>query len=78
MDNLKGLRAVAEAFVQLQELRHRADYDPLATWTLAEAEVARLQAEKAIAHLESAPRSDRKWFAALLLLKRRSGQPRPR
>jgi uncharacterized protein (UPF0332 family) len=61
----------ARAFVELQEIRHKADYDPRATFTRAEALEWVNQAEVAIAGLRAAPRGDRKAFAVLILIKKR-------
>jgi hypothetical protein len=61
----------ARAFVELQEIRHKADYDPRAAFTRAEALEWVNKAEVAIARLRAAPRGDRKAFAVQLLLKKR-------
>lgn len=42
------LRDVAQAFKRLQASRERADYDPLATLTIVEAQAAMDDAERAI------------------------------
>lgn len=63
----------ADAFVELQDLRHRADYSPNDRFTLVDAGAAREQAIEAIASLRSCDRSSRCWFAVHLLLKRRPG-----
>ena len=59
----------AEAFVALQEHRHTADYDPLATY--ARADVATLigEASEAIRGLGQAPVRQRRAFVALVLLR---------
>lgn len=58
-------------FGQLQEERHRADYDPAVTYTRMEAGNIIRVADEAIAALKRAPRRDRRAFAVLLLLRRR-------
>jgi len=59
-------------FVELQEVRHKADYDPSARFTRAEAMDWAKRAESAIARFRTASRRDRKAFAVQLLLKQRS------
>ncbi|MDX2155656.1 MAG: hypothetical protein SFW09_04015 [Hyphomicrobiaceae bacterium] len=59
-------------FIELQEMRHRADYDPDYRLSRAVALQAVDMAERAIRSLRAAPRLDRKAFAVLLLFKRRS------
>lgn len=65
------VRDFANTFRQLQDERHRADYDPLARYTRAEVIILVSEAELAIRSLKAAPRQDRRAFAALVLLKRR-------
>lgn len=62
---------VADTFVELQEERHRADYDPAVTYTRMEVDNIIRVADEAIASLRRAPRRDRRAFAVLLLLQRR-------
>jgi uncharacterized protein (UPF0332 family) len=64
--------ACADAFVALQETRHSADYDPDYRVFRDDALRAIKFAEDAIRDLKAAPRKDRKAFAVLLLLKKRS------
>jgi hypothetical protein len=59
-------------FIVLQEVRHKADYDPTARFTRTEALDWVSRAESAIAKLRSASRRDRKAFAVRLLLKKRA------
>jgi len=61
----------ANEFIELQEVRHKADYDPGARFTRAEALDWATRAEAAIAKLRAASRLDRKAFAVRLLLRRR-------
>jgi uncharacterized protein (UPF0332 family) len=67
----QDIQQCADSFVQLQHLRHDADYDPHLRVLRAEALEAIRIAEVAIRSLKSAPRKDRKAFAVLLLLKKR-------
>jgi len=61
----------AKEFIELQEVRHKADYDPVARFTRTAALEWVSRAESAIIRLRSAPRRDRKAFALHLLLRRR-------
>jgi uncharacterized protein (UPF0332 family) len=65
------LCSCADAFVELQQARHDADYDPDYRVTRAEALAAIARAESAIAYLGASSRRDRKALAAQLLLRRR-------
>lgn len=72
VQNLPGsIIDCADEFIELQEVRHKADYDPGVRFTRAEALDWASRAEAAIATLRAAPRPDRKAFAVRLLLKRR-------
>jgi uncharacterized protein (UPF0332 family) len=66
-----GIAVCANDFVELQEARHRADYDPAARFSRAEALGWVARAEAAIRELRAEPRRDRKAFAVHLLLRRR-------
>jgi uncharacterized protein (UPF0332 family) len=66
------IRGCANEFVVLQEVRHKADYDPTARFTRAEALDWVSRTEAAIASLRAASRRERKAFAVQLLLKRRT------
>jgi uncharacterized protein (UPF0332 family) len=59
----------ADAFLTLQEERHRADYDPFHQPKRIEAQAAARRAEDAIRKLRSAPIKDRRAFAIHLVLK---------
>lgn len=63
--------ACAEIFVELQQSRHDADYNPTFTTTQAEAIAAIVDAEAAIDKLARATPKARTAFAILLLLRRR-------
>ncbi|AVL53981.1 hypothetical protein CEP88_16160 [Roseobacter denitrificans] len=58
----------ADAFIQLQEARHRADYDPMYRPNKAEALVYIALAEKSIATLKAVPTTDKKAFVAWVLI----------
>ncbi len=59
-------------FIELQERRHAADYDPLVRFTRAEALEIIDQADLALQLLQKSPRRDRRAFAIQLLLRRRA------
>jgi uncharacterized protein (UPF0332 family) len=61
----------AKTFVELQVLRHDADYDPDARYNRTEALNAIALAEDAIRSLRASSKKDRRAFAVLLLLKKR-------
>ena len=58
----------ASAFVELQTLRHQADYDPLRTFKRSDVLSMIELAERAILDVRAAPRPDLRAFAALVLL----------
>ena len=62
----------ADDFTRLQEMRHKADYDPDERYSLVDALFAIWLAEAAIAALRSADRSQRRAFSVQLLLKKRT------
>jgi uncharacterized protein (UPF0332 family) len=62
----------AKEFIELQEVRHKADYDPGARFTRAEALDWVSRAETAVERMRTAPRRDRKAFAVQLLLRKRA------
>ena len=61
------LRDFAQAFKRLQASRERADYDPRADYTIAEALAAIEDAERAIASFAAAPDDERSDLLALML-----------
>jgi uncharacterized protein (UPF0332 family) len=65
------IKDCAEIFIELQRLRHDADYDPDQQYVRADAQEAIKYAEDAIAALKSAPKRDRRAFAVQLLHKKR-------
>lgn len=60
---------VAAAFCDLQEARHRADYDSLAAFSKATADGYIQDALKAIATVDASPETDREMLFALMALK---------
>ena len=64
-----ALRDTADAFVQLQELRHDADYDPFVSFLLEDVRAHIVQANSAISHLAEASVADRQAFAAWLVFR---------
>jgi predicted negative regulator of RcsB-dependent stress response len=60
---------VAAAFCDLQEARHRADYDHLAAFSKAAALGYVQDAEQAIAKLDAAPEAERQAFFSLVALR---------
>jgi uncharacterized protein (UPF0332 family) len=68
----QDIKNCADAFVVLQSARHAADYDPLHRLTRAEAVLAVQSAKDAIGKLRSATSKDRRAFAVLVLVRKRS------
>ncbi len=62
------IQGFADAFQQLQEHRHRADYDPNIRFTKAEAETWYEISRLSIVSLRSANNVDKKAFAAWVLI----------
>lgn len=62
------IKQFADAFVQLQDARHQADYDPEYRPTKKDALFYIALAEKSIAVLRSVPNSDKKAFSAWVLI----------
>jgi hypothetical protein len=67
----KDIQEFANAFVSMQEKRHKADYDPMHKVYKSELLVDIQVAEEVIQRFNRAPVLDRKAFAALLLFKSR-------
>ncbi len=61
----------ARNFIDLQQRRHSADYDPQHRLSRSDALAAIALAETAITALQTTPRPDRRAFAIQLLLRRR-------
>jgi len=68
----QDIKDCADAFVELQSARHAADYDPLHRLTRAEALLAVRRAKDAIGKLRAATTKDRRAFAVLTLIRKRS------
>ena len=66
-----GIVTCARLFVDLQQRRHDADYNPLTWITRSEAMETIDQAEFAISSLRATSRRDRRAFAIQILLRRR-------
>lgn len=60
------------AFPTLQELKHQADYDPIALFKQGEALSAADDAERALTGLQAAPRDEQLDFITLALCMTRS------
>jgi hypothetical protein len=66
------LRAAASAFVELQDRRHRADYDPDYRITTSEARNAIALADNAISSLKAVNRDELRLLLTFLLFQARS------
>jgi hypothetical protein len=66
------LHLCARTFVDLQKLRHDADYDPHAQFTLSETQAAIRRAEIAMKMIGKAPEKERRLFLLTLRYKHRS------
>ena len=69
----EAIRAFARGFAELQKKRHRADYDPSATFKASQARESVDQAEELIRALQAAPEPDLTDFALRVLLAEREG-----
>jgi hypothetical protein len=69
----KNIAAMATAFLEMQDKRHAADYDPLARFRLSDAQIAIRTARKAVQLFEKASATRRRVFLALLLFPPRRG-----
>jgi transposase len=67
IDYSQELTLFTDYFPRLQELRHRADYDPVVRFKQAEAATAVNDAEKALISLQAAPKEEQLDFATLAL-----------
>jgi hypothetical protein len=67
------IQAFASAFLELQEKRHRADYDPVGRMKTSDAKLAIATAYSAIARFDRASPARRKAFLTLLLFPPRAG-----
>lgn len=66
------IRNFAIHFVQLQELRHEADYDPAISFTIQEARKAIWDTEVMISKLMNSEVRDRKAFSVWITMKKRT------
>ena len=66
-----GIRQFADALVELQGLRHKADYSPRADFTREEVEVIVNRAASAIAAYRAVPEDERRYFMVYLALRHR-------
>lgn len=66
-----GLKLCADSFIDLQEQRHTADYDPTYRPSLADALDAIGKADAAIKSLKACPKGDRRVFVTHLILSKR-------
>ena len=64
-----AIRQCAAAFIELQEGRHEADYDPIIKIALSDAKTAVAKAPTAIQRLENSPEPERMLFLTLLHFK---------
>ena len=69
----QAIRAFARGFAELQKKRHRADYDPSASFKASQARESVDQAEELIRALQAAPEADLRDFALRVLLAEREG-----
>ena len=70
-----AIRDFADAFVAFQQLRHLADYDPLAKFSRSMVRQWIEEVDNTISGFNSVERSHRKAFAAYLLFRRRPERP---
>jgi uncharacterized protein (UPF0332 family) len=68
----KELEDFGNTYVDLQEKRHDADYDPETTWTRIDVQTHIDAAELVIKQLRAVPMKDRRAFAAWIVLKKRN------
>ena len=66
------IRDFASLFVDRQDKRHRADYDPLAVFYKSDVERLIVETRAVLAGFENADRRERRSFAALVLFRPRS------
>jgi len=66
------IKLCAQSFMELQKLRHEADYDPGAKFTLSDTRGAILKAQTAMQSLNAAPQSERRLFLMSLHFKVRT------
>ncbi|GGA17353.1 hypothetical protein GCM10011498_17440 [Amylibacter cionae] len=62
------IQKFADEFHQLQELRHKADYDPDIKFSKADAQTMHVNAQMSMESLRSASNNDKKAFSAWVLI----------
>lgn len=67
------IQDLAHVFVEMQDTRHRADYDPGARFVRFDVRAAVDRVEDCIKRFKTAPVAHRRAFAAYVLLERRKG-----
>lgn len=67
----KAIEDFAVQFIQLQEKRHAADYDPDSRFVRSEVQTVIDDAETAITDFSKVPIKDRRAFSAFVILKKR-------
>jgi hypothetical protein len=70
----KGVLVYADVFSRLQDLRHKADYDPTAAFNIYQAHALINDCRKAIAAFDAEPERHKRAFVVFVALKRR-GKP---
>ena len=66
------IRDFASHFVDLQDQRHRADYDPVATFYKSDVQRLIVDSRAVLQEFERADRRERRAFAALVLFRARN------
>ncbi|MCX7646919.1 MAG: hypothetical protein N2Z62_16690 [Rhodobacteraceae bacterium] len=66
-----AIQDFAAQFVEAQEERHKADYDPACKFTRSEVQVLISKVEQAIRNVQKVPAKDRRAFAVFVTLKTR-------
>ena len=66
------IRDFASRFVSMQQQRHRADYDPVATFYKSDVRRLVIDSRAVLEEFERADRRERRAFAALVLFRRRN------
>jgi hypothetical protein len=69
----KEIEDFATTFVTMQDMRHDADYDPMASFSKSQAEVAGRLVTGAIESFRKVPVQHRRAFCAYVLLRKRTG-----
>jgi uncharacterized protein (UPF0332 family) len=67
----KDVEDFASLFVESQDARHGADYDPFSTFTRSETIILIARAEQAIRTFSAVPKKDKRAFAVFVAMKER-------